>query len=96
MTTWQIRDEEAVPEPCQVVRGTTGNGENQVVGQPGAVAVPPQVSAATAARRPKLPKLMSPLCPGPRRREASELWIQGGRPCLGLWWGPLPLAARAS
>ena len=31
----RVRDKEVMPEPCQIVRGTTGNGGDQVTGQSG-------------------------------------------------------------
>ncbi|GHD38465.1 hypothetical protein GCM10010335_37230 [Streptomyces galbus] len=54
-----LRDEEVVPGPCQILRGTTGNDRDQAAGQPGPGAAPPQVSSATTHREPKLPKLIA-------------------------------------
>jgi hypothetical protein len=44
--------EEAVPDPCQVVRGTTGNTGDQDDGSPSPDTASPQVSPATSPERP--------------------------------------------
>jgi hypothetical protein len=66
---------------CQIVRGARGNGGDQVCGTTDPLANSPQVSAATAAEEPKLPKL---------RAQASSL--RDGRP--GLLWSTTPAAWR--
>lgn len=79
-----VRDEEAVPDPCQIVRGTSGDTGEAADCPQGAVDAPPQVSGAPAPGRPKLPKLMSavglPLRPGcgagapvPAERQAGQV-----------------------
>jgi hypothetical protein len=47
-----LLDEEAVPDPCQVVRGTTGNTGDQGDRCPSPDAAPTQVSPATSPKRP--------------------------------------------
>ncbi|WP_406254981.1 hypothetical protein [Streptomyces chartreusis] len=47
-----LLDEEAVPDPCQVVRGTTGNTGDQDEGHRGSDIASPQVSQATSPERP--------------------------------------------
>lgn len=53
------RTADPVPDTCQIVRGTTGNGGDQGTGQSGPAPAPPQFSQAASHREPKLPRLMS-------------------------------------
>lgn len=55
---WHRADGSLVPDTCQIVRGTTGNGGGQAADQSGLAPAPPQFSQAAAYREPKLPKLM--------------------------------------
>ncbi|MFE2297395.1 hypothetical protein ACFXAW_04280 [Streptomyces sp. NPDC059445] len=47
-----LLDEEAVPDPCQVVRGTPGNTGDQGDGYPSCDTALPQVSPAPSPKRP--------------------------------------------
>ncbi|MFC8090416.1 hypothetical protein [Streptomyces sp. NPDC057301] len=47
-----LLDEEAVPDPCQVVRGTTGNTGDQDERHPSSDIASPQVSQATSPEHP--------------------------------------------
>ncbi|WP_257033440.1 hypothetical protein [Streptomyces sp. Ag109_G2-15] len=47
-----LLDEGAVPNPCQVVRGTTGNAGDQRDGRPSSDMASSQVSPAAAPKRP--------------------------------------------
>jgi hypothetical protein len=49
-----------VPFACQILRGITGNSGNSRGCDQESSTIPPQVSGATAVKRPKLPKLMAP------------------------------------
>ena len=54
------RGRRAVPDSCQVMRGTTGNGGEHLPTGPAPLAAPPMVSPGLARQRPELPKLMAP------------------------------------
>lgn len=77
----KVRDDEVVPGPCQIVRGTTGNGGDQVAGQSGPVTGQPQVSAGIAPREPELPKLRS--LPPPRLRRVIDGRLSAHGPASG-------------
>lgn len=55
------RGRRAVPDSCQVMRGTTGNGGEHLPTGPAPLAAPPMVSPGLARQRPELPKLWLPL-----------------------------------
>jgi hypothetical protein len=47
-----LLDDAAVPDPCQIVRGTTGNSGERAGGDPSSETASPQISPATTRKRP--------------------------------------------
>ncbi|MFF3337072.1 hypothetical protein ACFYWX_47615 [Streptomyces sp. NPDC002888] len=47
-----LLDDAAVPDPCQIVRGTTGNNGEQAGGEPSSETASPEVRPAISPKRP--------------------------------------------
>jgi len=89
-----------VPDPCQIVRGSTGNGGDQAAAQSGPAPASPLFSQAAAYREPKLPKLRARVrfsspapCQTLRSMTRGLFVVWTGRGSLHHWRTINPLAA---
>lgn len=63
----------AVPDSCQIMRGTTGNTGEPADNPPRIDCAAPQVTRAPTPRSPQLPKLSASCDPGWRGRNAATV-----------------------
>lgn len=79
---------EVVPDACQIVRGTTGNGGDPAHAPSSPDIAMPQLSSTLALREPKLPKVM--WCVRTAQCQPTFTYL----PASGI--GPPPLGATPS